>query len=95
MSSAKNTVAIPLTLHLSLQAKEQLASRAAASGTGLSEYVSAIVEQNAQSRFSLEELSGEVMQRFLHSGTTDEQLSDELEEAKHARRAERRAERAS
>ena len=39
---------------------------------------------------SLAEISGPVYQRFLDSGTTDEQLSQELEEAKHQMRAERR-----
>jgi len=45
--------------------------------------------------FSLEELSGPVFKRFLESGTSDEQLSEELERGKHELRAERRARRAS
>ena len=44
---------------------------------------------------TLAEISGPVHQRFLDSGTTDEQLSEELEKAKHEVRAERRGRQAS
>ena len=95
MSSSPNIIELPLTLHLSSEASEKLAQRAAASGADLADYVSAIVEQNTRGTFSLDELSGPVFKRFLESGTTDAQLAQELEQAKHELRAQRRSRRAS
>ena len=89
------TVELPLTLRISKQAKETLTQRAAQSGTDVAGYVSAIVEGTTRKPFSLQELSGDVYKRFVESGTTDEQLSEELERSKHELRAERRARRAS
>jgi hypothetical protein len=95
MSMPHHTVPLPLTLHISEEAREKLTQRAAASGADLDRYVSAIVEQNTRGSLNLEELSGPVFKRFLESGTTDEQLSEELEQGKHELRAQRRARRAS
>ncbi len=95
MQSTPNITELSLKLHLTDAARETLARRAAASGTELADYISAIVEQNSRGDFSLEELSGPVYKRFLDSGTTDEQLSEELEKAKHELRVERRARRVS
>jgi len=81
---------IPLTLRLSPEAQKSLALRAAA-GRTLSEYVSLIVEHNALDVLPLEEISGPVYKRFLESGVSDEQLSDELEKGRHELGAERRA----
>jgi hypothetical protein len=89
------TVELPLTLHVSKEAREKLARQAAANGTDLAGYVSQIVERSAREAFSLEQISGPVYQRFLESGTTDDELSEELERGKHELRAERRARRAS
>lgn len=86
---------IPVTLLLTKDAKARLAGRAAASGVSLPEYVAALVESFVESPRTLAEISGPVYQRFLDSGTTDEQLSEELEQAKHALRAERRGRQAS
>jgi uncharacterized protein (DUF1778 family) len=90
-----STVDFPLTLHLSKEAQEKLIRQAAAVGTDVADYVSRIVEETARKPFSLEEISGRVYQRFLESGTTDDELSEELERGKHELRAERRARQAS
>ncbi|MGN6367972.1 MAG: hypothetical protein ACTHN5_06895 [Phycisphaerae bacterium] len=91
MESNSKTVDLPLTLHVSFETREKLAQRAAAAGSDIDAYVSAIVEQTTHAFPPLAELSGPVHQRFLNAGTSDDQLADELEQAKHARRAERRA----
>jgi hypothetical protein len=83
-------VELPLTLHLSKEAQEKLLRQAAANGTDVAGYVSKILEDTARKPFSLEEISGPVYQRFLESGTTDDELSEELERGKHELRAERR-----
>jgi hypothetical protein len=61
-----------------------------ASGTPLAEYIATLVESLVQTPRTLAEISRHVYQRFLDSGTTDEQLSEELEKAKHEMRAEHR-----
>lgn len=86
---------IPVTLRLSKDAESKLAKRAAASGLPLPAYLSALVESLVETPRTLVEISGPVYQRFLDSGTTDEQLSEELEQAKHEMRAQRRGRRAS
>lgn len=95
MSHETAAVHLPLTLRLSKEAQETLSARAQASGADLESYVSAIVEQSAQHSLSLEDLSGPVYRRFLESGVSDEQLSEELEAAKHELRSERRSRKAS
>jgi hypothetical protein len=85
---------IPVTLRLSRDAEAKLADRAAASGLPLPAYLSTLVESLVESPRTLAEISGPVYQRFLDSGTTDEQLSEELEAAKHEMRAGRRGHRA-
>lgn len=89
------TSEIPVTLQLSKDAEAKLAQRAATSGLPLPAYLSALVESLVETPRTLAEISGPVYQRFLDSGTTDEQLSEELEQAKHEMRAERRGRRAS
>ena len=86
---------IPVTLRLSKDAETKLTERAAGAGKPLGEYISAIVESVVETPRTLAEISGPVYQRFLESGTTDEALSEELEQAKHQMRAERRARQAS
>ena len=86
---------IPVTLRLSSDAQTKLQARAAASGKPLAEYIATLVESVVETPRTLAEISGPVYQRFLDSGTTDEQLSAELEQAKHEMRAERRGRRAS
>jgi hypothetical protein len=86
---------IPVTLRLSKDAEAKLAERAAATGMPLAEYLAKLVESLVETPRTLAEISGPVYQRFLESETTDEQLSEELEKAKHEMRAERRGRRAS
>jgi hypothetical protein len=95
MAATPQTIELPLTLHISQQAREKLAQRAAAGGSDLAGYVSTLLEQTAKRPLSLEEISGPIYQRFLESGMTDDELGDLLEEEKHAARAERRARQAS
>jgi hypothetical protein len=91
----RSLTAFPLTLRLSREAHAALGERAALAGTQVAEYVSKLVESLVETPRTLAEISGPVYQRFLDSGTTDEQLSEELERAKHEARAERRGRRAS
>ena len=86
---------IPVTLRLSKDAEAKLAGRAAASGLPLPDYLSTLVESMVETPRTLAEISGQVYQRFLDSRTTDEQLSQELEQAKHELRADRRNRQAS
>jgi len=86
---------IPVTLRLSKDAEAKLADRAAASGLPLPDYLSTLIQGFVETPRTLSEISGPVYQRFLDSGTTDEQLSEELEQAKHQMRAERRTRRVS
>jgi len=88
--SAKALSEISITLHLSKDAEATLTHRAAATGQPLAQYISTLVESVVETPRTLAELSGPVYQRFLDSGVTDEQLSEELEQAKHEMRAERR-----
>jgi hypothetical protein len=80
---------IPVTLCLSRDAETKLNERADATGKPLAEYISTLVESVVETPRTLAEISGPVYQRFIDSGTTDEQLSEELEKAKHDMRAER------
>lgn len=92
-SSSSHTVELPLTLRITEEARERLSKGAAASGADLADYVSGIVERTARGDTWLEEISGPVYQRFLESGMTDDELSEELEREKHEARAKQRAER--
>lgn len=87
--------AIPVTLRLSKEAEAKLIERAAATGQPLAEYISTLVESVVETPRTLAQISGPVYQRFVDSETTDEQLSEELERAKHDMRAERRGRQAS
>jgi len=90
MADTPQTVDVPVTLHLSKEASEAIAQRAAARGADLSQVVSEIVERNTKKPISLEEISGPVYQRFIESGMSDEELGDLLEREKHEARAEER-----
>jgi hypothetical protein len=88
-------IEIPLTLHLSPDAGARLADRAAAAGQDVPQYVATLVESIVESPRTLAEISGQVHERFLASGTSDEELAEELERAKHEMRADRPARNAS
>ena len=89
MASAPQTVELPVTLRVSRQAQQTLAERAAASGMELGDYISTLVEQTTRGALSLEAISGDVYRRFLESGVSDDQLSEELEPGKHELRRQR------
>lgn len=93
--SRQTTSEIPLTLRISKDAEAKLTERALAAGVPLAQYLATLVEALVETPRTLAEISGPVYQRFVESGTSDEQLSEELERAKHERRAERRGRRAS
>jgi hypothetical protein len=84
---------VPVTLRLSKDAEAKLAERAAAAGVPLADYLSGLIESQVESPRTLAEISGPAYQRFLDSGTTDEQLSEELEQATHGMRADRHMQR--
>jgi hypothetical protein len=86
---------VSVTLRLSPEARAKLDERAAATGQPLDEYLATLVESLVETPRTLAEISGAVYQHFLDSGTSDEELSEELEKAKHEMRAERRGRRAS
>jgi hypothetical protein len=88
-------IEIPLTLHISQDAGANLAKRAAAAGTDIPQYVAALVESIIERPRTLAEISGPVYERFIAGGTSDDELSEELERAKHEMHAERRARHAS
>ena len=95
MATAAQNVDVPVTLRISVGTRDELARRAAAEGTDLAGYVSSLVERSAAAGFSLEKISGPVFERFVESGTTDDELAEELERGKHELRAERRRGRAA
>lgn len=77
-----------MTLQISLtpEAETRLCERAAAAGKQPADLARAIVERDVR-RPTLEEISGPIYQKFLESGMSDEELGDQLEEAKHRMRA--------
>jgi hypothetical protein len=79
------TLAIPI----SAEAERRLAEKAKAAGVDLPTFVSHLLEAEA-GRPTLVELSGEVFENFKRTTMTDEELSERLEEEKHAARAARR-----
>ena len=93
MSAARSE--IPVTLHLSKDAEAKLSERATAAGVSLPDYLSTMIETLVEKPRTLAEISGPIHQRFLESGTSEDELSEELERAKHEMRAERRGRQAS
>ena len=79
-----------LTIPISPEAETRLKTKAAMAGVDLAAYVAALVEQNARRPLSLAEISGPVARDFEATGMTEDELSEVLEQAKHAMRAQRR-----
>lgn len=75
------TLAVPL----SPQAEAKLRERAAAEGKDLTAYASKILEQ-AVTRPSLDELLAPLRQEFAASGTSEEELTRQIAEARDAYR---------
>jgi hypothetical protein len=84
-----------LKLSISAEAEATLKAKAEAAGVDVETYAAAIVEQSTTAPLSLREISGPIAQDFANSGMTEDELSDLLEEAKHAMRAEKRGRQAS
>lgn len=80
-----------LRIQLPPDVEAKLRVRATASGEPIDRYVARLVQHFVATPTPLEEISGPIHQRFVESGTTEEQLVEELERAKHEMRAERRA----
>ena len=84
-----------LDIPLAPEAEKALRQRAAAAGRDLSIVASellthALTTGTALTRERLREISGTSYECFLASGISDEQLAEELEDAKHAARAAKR-----
>ena len=79
-----------MTLQISLtpETEARLRERAAEAGVQPADLASRIVELQVH-RPTLEEISGPIYKRFLESGATEDELIEELEQAKHEMRAER------
>jgi hypothetical protein len=84
-----------LRIEVSPETETRLKARAVAAGMDVETYVGALVEQSAKRPLSLDEISGPVADDFAKSGMTEDELSEVLEKAKHAMRADKRARRAS
>lgn len=77
-----------IEIELSPDAERRLVQRAAAAGKQPSELAQAIVERDVR-RPTLQEISGDIYQKFLESGTTDDELGEMLETTKHKMRSEK------
>ena len=80
-----------VTISISDALAVKLEKRAADSGQSFPAFVSKIVERLAEPPTPLEEISGEIGRQFSASGISEEELTEDLERAKHELRAERRA----
>lgn len=82
-----------MTLHISITPDTEagLRERAAAVGQDIATYAAGVLARAAQRPVSIAEISGPVGRRFDASGMTEDQLTEELERAKHEARAKRRA----
>jgi hypothetical protein len=80
-----------LTISLPPDALSRLEERARAKGVDVQTCAAELLTDSLRPLRSLDEISGDIYKRFLESGISDEELGEELEKAKHAMRAERRA----
>ena len=80
-----------LTISVPPESEAKLKARAAAAGQDVADFVSQMVRHFVEPPTPLEKLSGPIYQKFLESGMSDEELSEELDRAKHEMRAQRRA----
>ena len=83
-----------LSIPISAEAEAKLAVKARLAGVDIATYAARHLDLIAQPIRSLEEISGPIGEAFLKSGMTEDELSDFLEEEKHAMRAEERAKQA-
>jgi hypothetical protein len=83
-----------LSIPITAETEAQLKAKAASAGMDVQTYAARTLERIA-ARPPLDELLAPLRAEFDASGTTEEQLTDLLETAKHEMRAERRARQAS
>lgn len=83
-----------LSLSISPEAAANLKAKATVAGVDVETYAARYLELMASPPKSLKEISGPIADDFARSGMTEDELSDLLEAAKHAMRAERRDKRA-
>ena len=83
-----------LNLSISPEAEASLKAKADAAGLDIATYASRTLERVA-SRPSLDEVLKPLRAEFDESGMSEDELTEFLEEVKHASRAQRRARRAS
>lgn len=79
-----------LSLSISAEVEARLKLKAAAAGVDVATYAVRHLEMLVEPAKTIEELSGPIGEAFAKSGMTEDELSDFLEEEKHAMRAERR-----
>lgn len=80
-----------LTLNISPATEAKLKARAAVAGVDLETYVVRQIELAAKRVDAFHEISGPVASHVAGMGMSEIELSDLLEEEKHAMRAEKRA----
>jgi hypothetical protein len=83
-----------LNLSISAETEAKLKAKAAAAGVDVETYAARCLELLASPPRSLNDISGPIAEEFAHSGTSEDELSEFLEEEKHAMRAQRREKRA-
>jgi len=74
-----------LTVPLSPEAEARLLSKARAIGLDLGTYAARLLERDA-ARSTLEEISGDLAERFKQTGMTEEELGELLGREKHEAR---------
>lgn len=80
-----------VTVPLTDEAERRLRERAEAAGAALDDYVARLVAHAASLPTPIDRLSGPLADRFHASGDTEQDLIDEIEEAKTAMRVDRHA----
>lgn len=79
-----------LPIPLSSEVEARLKQRARLLGIDPATCAAQLLEEKLSEPESIIQVSGELHQRFLDSGMTEQELADRLEEEKHATRAARR-----
>lgn len=81
-----------MSLHISISetAERLLREKAAAAGQEVAMYAAGVLERSSGAPFSLAEISGDLPQECSRLGLSEDQVSQLLEDEKHAMRADRR-----
>jgi hypothetical protein len=78
-----------LSIQVNSETESRLRAQASAAGKDLAAYVAELVEQAATTK-PLDEMLAPLRRQFSDSGTSDEQLVDEIVAAQQAHRADKR-----